>query len=166
MNLDRISYVSNSSVNVLFGYIETRSLNTDEIADMRDPIEMAVWSYLASRHLQTARIEVFDMETDITAIEWFDLTIERVSPYDPEKRPAARFNQYREEVATQLQALNSLPSSVNYRILLGITSENDLGQESPSLGGWAKTTPRNPPESANEHDKHRQCDLTWLEHIQ
>lgn len=164
-NPETQTFVVNYIVGFLFEYAQERGIGTDRVSNKREKLESTLCTCISTRHLQTVRIEVFDRNADDTAIEWSDLLIEWVSPDDLEKRQEADFNQYRKDVMKHLQDLDSLPSSVNYRVILGITSVNDLGQAPQSIDRWTKTTPRSLPESADVHDKDRQCDLTWYEHI-
>ena len=166
-NLETATFVVTSINGFLFDYTHTRGLGTDRISSEREELESALYTCLSTRHLRSVRVEVFGSEADDTAAEWFDITFEWVSPDDwdsTEKQGAPEnFGQYREELMSQLQALDTLPSTVDYRILLGI-SENDLGQPFPSIEGWVETTPRSEP-STEDIDADRQRDLTWLEYL-
>jgi hypothetical protein len=162
-------FVIDSTTTVLLDYLETRGLDNDSFANIREPLETTLYTYLSSRHLQTARIESFDPVADDTATEWFDITYERVSPDDcghvEGGLSAADFERYREELSTRLQGLDPLPSATDYRILLGLVSENDYGQDPPSIDGWAETAPRTAPSATPDVDAGQQPDLTWYGHF-
>lgn len=170
-NLKTMSYVTNSTVTAVHNYLANRSLDTNRFANLRDTHETAVYTYLTSHHLQAVRVEVFGSEADDITIEWFDVAFERTSSDDRDgvekRRHITDFEQYHEELAAELQTLDSLSSTADYRILLGIVNENDLGQSPSSIDGWVETTPRTDPSTTttSDVDAARQYDLTWYEHI-
>ncbi len=164
-NPENQNFVVTQTVGFLISFAHSRGIETEQISNKREELDSALYTYIATRHLQVVRIEVVDQEDINTAIEWADLLFEWVSADDLEKGQESDFDQSRKDAMKQLQGLNPFPSSTEYRVLLGIASENDLGQAPPSIDGWVKTTPRSPPESADVQDKDRQCDLTWYEHI-
>ncbi|MFC7078316.1 hypothetical protein [Haloarcula halophila] len=143
------NFVVNSTVGFLFDYAQARGLGTDRISNKREELESALYTYLNTRHLRRVSIEVYEEGAgkDDEAIERFDLTFDvkdpdNLSDDEIKKLQDRDFNQYRKDVMSQLQDLDSLPSNVNYRILIWCVSENDLGQPKPDVKGWSSTTAR------------------------
>jgi len=142
-------FVVNSTVGFLFDYAQARGLGTDRIANKREKLESALYTYLNTRHLRKVSIEVHEegASKNDEAIERFDLTYEVKDPDDLSDREIERlqdrdFNQYRKDVMEQLQDVDALPSNVDYRILIWCAPENDLGQPKPDVEGWSSTSAR------------------------
>ena len=143
------NFVVTSTVGFLFDYAQARGLGTDRISNKREKLESALYTYINTRHLRKVSIEVYEEGASKSdeAIERFDLTYEVKNPDDLSDDDIQRlqdkdFNQYRKDVMEQLQDLDSLPSNVDYRILIWCAPENDLGQSKPNVEGWSSTTAR------------------------
>jgi len=142
-------FVVNSTVGFLFDYAQARGLGTDRISNKREKLESALYTYINTRHLRKVSIEVHKQGASKSdeAVERFDLTFEVKDPDDLSQSELQRmedkdFNNYRKEVMAQLQDLDSLPSNVDYRILIWCAPKNDLDQPKPNVEGWSSTSAR------------------------
>ncbi len=143
------NFVVASTIGFLFDYAQARGLGTDRITNKREDLESALFTYISTRHLRRVSIEVYEQDANKSdeAIERFDLTFEVKDPDDLSQSERKRmedkdFNQYRKDVMEQLQDLDTLPSNVDYRILIWCAPENDLGQPKPDVDGWSSTSAR------------------------
>ena len=143
------NFVVASTVGFLFDYAQARGLGTDRISSKREKLESALYTYINTRHLRKVSIEVYEEGASKSneAIERFDLTYEIKDPEELSQSELQRiedkdFNQYRKDVMEQLQDLDSLPSNVDYRVLIWCAPENDLGQPKPDVDGWSSTSAR------------------------
>ena len=143
------NFVVASTVGFLFDYAQARGLETDQIANKREKLESALYTYINTRHLRKVSIEVYEEGASKSdeAIERFDLTYEIKDPEELSQSELQRmedkdFNQYRKDVMEQLQDLDSLPSNIDYRVLIWCVPENDLGQKKPDVDGWSSTSAR------------------------
>lgn len=143
------NFVVTSTVGFLFDYAQARGLGTDRISSKREKLESALYTYINTRHLRKVSIEVYEEGASKSdeAIERFDLTYEIKDPEELSQPELQRiedkdFNQYRKDVMEQLQDLDSLPSNVDYRVLIWCAPENDLGQPKPDVDGWSSTSAR------------------------
>lgn len=142
-------FVVNSTVGFLFDYAQARGLGTDRISNKREKLESALYTYINTRHLRKVSIEVHKQGASKSdeAVERFDLTFEVKDPDGLSQSELQRmedkdFNNYRKEVMAQLQDLDSLPSNVDYRILIWCAPKNDLDQPKPNVEGWSSTSAR------------------------
>ena len=141
-----LNYVANESVMFLMDYIDHRGLGIEKFTEMREELEDALWTLLASRHLRKVIVEVYRNDTG-ELVERFDLSYNIQSPGDmsQEEIEAAqekRFESYHEDIVDALSEYDAPPAGCTYRVLLGLRAENDAGADPPELPNWGEATPK------------------------
>lgn len=149
------NFVVNETVTLLMQYVNARGLDSNKLTQMRDKLEDALWTWLASRHLSRVSIEVYEPGSD-EATERFDLAFEITRPQDLseeeiEQIQERKFKSYLEEILKKLRDLDAPPDECTYRLLVWLHPTNDVGEEPPTVDGWSRTSARSTDHLEKDH---------------
>ena len=140
------NYVVNNTVTFLVRFTNMRGLDSQKLVQMKDSLEDAIYTWLASRHLERVVIEVYEPGSD-KATERFDLAYDLKNPegmsQDEIRRAQEKdFEAYHDQILQQVKDIEAPPDECTYRVLVGLKPTNSNGEEPPDVEGWFSTTAR------------------------
>jgi hypothetical protein len=134
-----ILYVSQEVIRFWFIILQQRGLSNDHILKNRETITNGLYTWLLTRHLRQAILELYQ-EGSSEATERWDMTFKFA---DPDKEDVSTeagtedvWKTYLDEVADFMRTLNALPPGTIYRVVVDLEDEVE-GLPPVAVPGWS-----------------------------
>jgi len=146
-----INYVANEVFRVWLIILQQRGLANEHLLSQREVLNKGVFTWLLTRHLKRAILEVYQEGSSEAAERW-DMIFTYADPNEEvrsEEEVDSIWETYLDEITPFMTRLSALPPGSVYRVVVDLHDEV-AGQPPPEVEGWSSTTLRN----ANDLQKH------------
>lgn len=130
-------YVANEVMRVFITLLDQRRLNNYKLLQQKEVITNGLFTWITTRHLKTAVLEIYHQNDTNKAIERWDLVFMYEEPTDDdgfyEDKTEKLFETYLDEVSEFMRELAALPEGTEYRIVV------DLDEGALAVEGWQPT---------------------------
>jgi hypothetical protein len=134
-----IIYVANEVMRVFFTILDQRGLSNSKLNSQKGVITNGLFTWITTRHLKAAFLEIYHPNDLNKAIERWDLGFVYEEPRENdskfyEDKTSNQFKTYIEKISEVTAKLDSLPKGTEYRVVV------NLEPGAPVVEGWQPTT--------------------------
>ena len=128
-------YVASEVMRIFTTILEQRKLNLTTLLIQKEAISNGLFTWITTRHLKAAILEIYHQDNPSMAIERWDLVFRYEEPREDfyEDETGGQFRTYLDEIYELLGRLEALPEGSEYRLIL------NLHANAPSVDGWQLT---------------------------
>jgi len=130
-------YVANEVMRIFFIILDQRGLDNSKLLQQKEVINNGLYTWITTRHLKAAFLEIYHPEDPNKAVERWDLGFRYEEPkadIDPENSTERQFETYIEKIYEIQKKLDALPEGTEYRVVV------NLEDGAPEVEGWQPTT--------------------------
>lgn len=135
-------YVANEIMRVFLIILDQRGLSNSKLISQKEAINNGLYTWIATRYLNTVICEVYLPSDPNKPIERWGLSFIYEEPKpdekidNPENAAHNQFKTYIEQIYELTMKLDTLPEGTEYRIVV------NLDPDAPAVEGWQPTTIR------------------------
>lgn len=136
------NFIVNRLLEIILTYLNLIDLDIGKLVANRDKFESGFWILLASNKLSDVSIEIYEKRSgDLVSRFDIHLSTRKSSQQSNEDRQESKtsFEQIKERILSEKDELTLLPDDVDYRIVVGVTGDNDVAAPMPEIEGWTNT---------------------------